>query len=355
MNYIVSGAAGFIGFHTVKKMLEQGHGILGIDSINDYYEVSLKENRLKELGVKNAGAAPGGSSDIYPRFQFIRLKVEDQENLFDKCGAFCRDCSGIDGVIHLAAQAGVRYSIDHPQAYIDANIQGFFNVLEFCRRVNVPHLVYASSSSVYGLNENRPFSVHNTADHPVSLYAATKRSNELMAHAYSHLFGLPVTGLRFFTVYGPWGRPDMAYYKFSKAIMEGAPIEVYHNGEMFRDFTYIDDIVEGILLALRRPPAGSPSFNPAAPDPASSPAPYKLYNLGNNRPERLNDFIAALEEALGKKAVKRFLPLQQGDVLATEADINDTARDLNWRPHTGITAGLRSFAAWFRNYYSKYR
>lgn len=353
MNYIVSGAAGFIGFHTVKKLLLQGHTVLGIDSINDYYEVSLKENRLKELGIRGSAAAYGAAeaSHVYPRFRFIRLRVEDRENLANQSEDFGKEHSGIDGIIHLAAQAGVRYSIDHPQAYIDANIQGFFNILEICRRLHIPHLVYASSSSVYGLNENRPFSTHNTADHPVSLYAATKRSNELMAHVYSHLFGIPTTGLRFFTVYGPWGRPDMAYYKFSRAILQGRPIEVYHHGDMFRDFTYIDDIVEGIQLALDHPPAGSPDFNPAAPDPASSSAPYKLYNLGNNRPERLSDFILLLEDALGKKAVKRFLPLQPGDVLSTEADIDDTRNELNWQPRTGITTGLGRFAEWFRDYY----
>jgi UDP-glucuronate 4-epimerase len=348
VNYIVTGAAGFIGFFTVKKLLEKGHRVLGIDSVNDYYDTALKRARLNLLGI--VGDAIAAGSALYPRFRFIKLRVEDREKTMAACDAFVNECSGLDGIIHLAAQAGVQYSIENPGAYIDANILGFFNILEYCRKIRVPHFVYASSSSIYGLNEKRPFSSHDGADHPVSLYAATKRSNELMAHAYSHLYGLPATGLRFFTVYGPWGRPDMAYFKFSKAIMEGRTITVYNNGEMTRDFTYIDDIVEGILLALDHPPSPSPDFDPLRPDPSSSAAPWKIYNLGNSRAERIGFFIETLEKHLGKKAVKNYLPAPKGDVAATEADIEDAKRDLGWRPHTGIEEGLKQFAAWFLDY-----
>jgi UDP-glucuronate 4-epimerase len=355
MNYIVSGAAGFIGFFTAQKLLQQGHTVLGIDSVNDYYDVSLKTDRLRELGINPADIGYGKSagSGQYPRFRFVKVKAEDKEALFRVCGAFAEEAR-IDGFIHLAAQAGVRYSLENPQAYMDANISGFFSVLECCRNLALPHLVYASSSSVYGLNADRPFSPRRGADHPVSLYAATKRSNELMAHTYAHLYGLPVTGLRFFTVYGPWGRPDMAYYKFSKAIMEGKTIDVYNNGDMFRDFTYIDDITGGIILALNRIPSGSSDFDPAHPDPAVSSAPYRIYNLGNNHAERLGTVIELLEEALGKRAVMNFLPPPKGDVLATEADIEDAKRDLNWQPSTNIEAGLKQFARWFRSYHPDY-
>jgi UDP-glucuronate 4-epimerase len=350
LNYLLTGAAGFIGFHTARQLLLRGHRVLGIDSINDYYEVSLKVDRLRELGVSAGAYGDPAESSSFPALRFARLKVEDQEKLGALAGVF-HDRHPLDGIIHLAAQAGVRYSIENPRAYMDANMSGFFSILELCRKLRVPHLVYASSSSVYGLNAERPFSPHRGADHPVSLYAATKRSNELMAHAYSHLFRIPATALRFFTVYGPWGRPDMAYYKFSRAIMEGRPIEVYNNGEMFRDFTYIDDIVGGLLLALDHPPGVAANFDPAHPDPAVSSAPFKIYNLGNNRAEGLSDFIALLEDALGRRAQKRFLPLQQGDVLATEADIDDTVRDLGWRPTTELGEGLKRFARWFRQYY----
>jgi UDP-glucuronate 4-epimerase len=356
MRYIVTGAAGFIGFHLTDRLLRRDHHILGIDSINDYYDVSLKKNRLKELGIDPEDLPRGEKTGSlrYPRFRFALLTIEDRENLDKLCEDFYREHGGIDGIIHLAAQAGVRYGVENPRAYINANIIGFFNIIEVCRNLRIPHLVYASSSSVYGLNENRPFSPHHAADHPVSLYAATKRSNELFAHTYSHLFGIPSTGVRFFTVYGPWGRPDMAYYKFSRAIMEGRPIEVYHNGEMSRDFTYIDDIVEGMLLILDHPPKGAPGFDPAHPDPSISRAPYKIYNLGNNRPEGLGFFIETLEKALGKRAVKKFLPAPRGDVLATEADIDDARNELNWRPHTNISDGLNRFAGWFRGYYPNY-
>jgi UDP-glucuronate 4-epimerase len=355
MNYIVSGAAGFIGFFTVQKLLQQGHTVLGVDSLNDYYTVSLKTDRLRELGIdpSDIGYGKNAGSGQYPRFRFVKAKAEDRETFFRICEAFTGEVR-IDGFIHLAAQAGVRYSLENPRAYMDANISGFFNVLEFCRNIALPHLVYASSSSVYGLNTDQPFSPRRGADHPVSLYAATKRSNELMAHTYAHLYSLPVTGLRFFTVYGPWGRPDMAYYKFSKAIMEGRTIEVYNNGDMFRDFTYIDDITGGIILALNRIPQGSSAFDPARPDPALSTAPYRIYNLGNSRAERLGMIIELLEEALGKRAVKKFLPPPKGDVLATEADIEDTKQDLNWQPSTDIETGIKQFAQWFRSYHPDY-
>ncbi|GHV75442.1 NAD-dependent epimerase [Spirochaetia bacterium] len=322
MNCIVTGAAGFIGFHVTKKLLEQGHRVLGIDSMNDYYAVSLKQDRLKELG---------------PQFQFVQLRLEEKDRLSNAVHSFINAHGPIDRIIHLAAQAGVRYSLQNPEAYISSNISGFLSILEICRALSIPHLVYASSSSVYGMNAKRPFSVHDPVDHPISLYAATKRSNELMAHTYAHLFNIPMTGLRFFTVYGPWGRPDMAYYKFSLAISKGEPIDVYNNGEIRRDFTYIDDIVEGVIKASEH-----------VPSPA--PAPCRIYNLGNNHSEKLGVFIETLEQALGKKAMKRYLPMQEGDVLSTEADIEDTRRDLGWAPHTGIGEGLGAFAEWFRGY-----
>jgi UDP-glucuronate 4-epimerase len=353
MKYILTGAAGFIGFHTAKALLDRGDTVFGIDSLNSYYDPRLKEGRLGELGIRAGDLAYGtpASSEKFPRLSFTRINLEDAAAfppLFDR---FAGEGEKPGGVIHLAAQAGVRYSLENPGAYIDSNLRGFFNVLEGCRRAAVPHLVYASSSSVYGLNRKRPFSVHDRTDHPVSLYAATKKSNELLAHSYAHLFGLPVTGLRFFTVYGPWGRPDMAYYKFSALIREGKPIDVYNRGEMYRDFTYIDDVTAGVLAALDRPPEPDRAFDPARPDPASSSAPYRIYNLGNNRPECLNDFIAALEELLGKPALRNELPLQDGDVPATEADIEDSIRDLGWRPRTDLKTGLAAFTRWFLGYH----
>ena len=350
MNYIVSGAAGFIGFFTVKRLLDAGHRVLGIDSLNNYYDVSLKRARLAELGIGETVPKQSVPSALYPGFEFAHLGVENGEALAKVCGAFAG--KGPGAFIHLAAQAGVRHSLECPAAYMDANMSGFFQVLEYCRAASVPHLVFASSSSVYGMNTDRPYSTHRGADHPVSFYAATKRANELMAHSYAHIYGLPVTGLRFFTVYGPWGRPDMAYYKFSLAIMEGRTIDVYNNGEMRRDFTYIDDISEGIVLALNRIPRGDSSFDPARPDPASSSAPYRIYNLGNNHAERLGDFVETLEKVLGKKARKRFLPAPPGDVLATEADIEDARRDLGWRPVTDMAGGLARFAQWFLPYHA---
>lgn len=346
MKILITGAAGFIGFHTAKRFLEEGHEILGIDSINNYYDPELKFARLNELGINRQAETweVPVKSKKYPAFSFIRMKLEDRqgmETLFNN--------NRFDRVIHLAAQAGVRYSLDHPHEYIDSNIVGFLNILEGCRHSKVEHLVYASSSSVYGLNNTRPFSTHDHTDHPVSLYAATKKANELMAHTYSHLYNLPTTGLRFFTVYGPWGRPDMAYFKFTKAILEGQPIDVYNNGDMWRDFTYIDDIVEGITLVTKDIPKSDKAWNAEKPDPSSSSAPYRVFNLGNNKSEKLLDFIKAIEEALGKKAIIDFKPMQPGDVYATEAEVNDLLHLFDWKPSTNIDKGLTCFADWFLN------
>ncbi|MCX6841819.1 MAG: NAD-dependent epimerase [candidate division WOR-3 bacterium] len=344
MTYLVTGCAGFIGFHTCLKLLERGDEVVGIDNLNDYYDPRLKEDRLKLLlGTKN--------------FQFQELDIADRQAMADY---FARERP--QRVIHLAAQAGVRYSIDHPHAYADSNLVGFLNILEGCRHNEVQHLVYASSSSVYGANQKLPFSVDDNVDHPVSLYGATKKANELMAHAYSHLFNLPTTGLRFFTVYGPWGRPDMAYFLFTKAILEGRPIEVYNHGQMKRDFTYIDDVVEGVVRVLDRVPtrdggpktddgaeSGDPS--PVPGHPSRSTAPYRLYNIGNHTPVDLFHFIEVIEQALGKKAVKNLLPMQPGDVPATFADVDALTRDVGFAPSTPIEVGVERFVAWCRDYY----
>lgn len=351
MRILLSGAAGFIGFHTTKKLLERGNFVIGIDSINSYYDPELKFARLGELGIYREAEAWGKvvHSAAYPNMRFIRMKLENQaaiESLFEEYA--------FDRVIHLAAQAGVRYSIDHPREYIDSNIVGFLNILEACRHAKICHLVYASSSSVYGLNDTRPFSTKDHADHPVSLYAATKKSNELMAHSYSHLYGLPTTGLRFFTVYGPWGRPDMAYFKFTKAIVEGRSIDIYNNGNMWRDFTYIDDIVEGILRIADKIPQGDKTWDPENPDPSRSRAPYRVFNIGNNHSERLSTFIGELEKAIGKVAIKKYLPMKLGDVYATEAEIEDLENTVQWKPHTSITEGLERFVEWFTSHYQQY-
>ncbi|HHQ47732.1 MAG TPA: NAD-dependent epimerase [Acidobacteria bacterium] len=330
---LVTGAAGFIGFHLSRRLLDRGDPVVGLDNLNDYYDPELKKARLALL-------------EEYPDFRFERLSLEDREGmerLFVR-HRFAR-------VVNLAAQAGVRYSLENPRAYIDANVVGFLNVLEGCRHHGVEHLVYASSSSVYGLNTRMPFSVHDNVDHPVSLYAATKKANELMAHTYAHLYGIPTTGLRFFTVYGPWGRPDMALYKFTRAILDGRPIDVYNHGRMQRDFTYIDDIVEGVVRVLDRVPEPNPAWSGDAPDPGSSPAPYRLYNIGNNNPVELMDFISAIEEALGRPAEKNMLPLQPGDVPATYADVDDLVRDVGFQPATPIGEGIRRFISWYREYY----
>ncbi|MDX9959388.1 MAG: NAD-dependent epimerase [Spirochaetia bacterium] len=344
MRVLLTGCAGFIGYHVAEALLRRGDQVVGLDSINDYYDPALKHARLAQLGLNPDEALTGTmcTSVIHPGLAFQRQSLEDRSGME---GLFSG--KAYDLVINLAAQAGVRYSIENPRAYVDANISGFLNVLEGCRHNPPGHLVYASSSSVYGLDGDRPFSVHRGANHPVSMYAATKRANELMAHAYSHLYGLPTTGLRFFTVYGPWGRPDMAYFKFARAIREGQTIDVYNQGDMLRDFTYIDDIVTGILLVAGQAPRADPDWDSCSHDAAGSSAPYRLYNLGNNRPVRLDAFIASLERALGQEAVKRYLPMQPGDVYATEADVDDLSRDFGWQPTTTIDDGLKRFARWF--------
>ncbi|HEX3029178.1 MAG TPA: NAD-dependent epimerase [Clostridia bacterium] len=329
----ITGCAGFIGFHLSKRLLEEGHIVIGLDSVNNYYDVSLKEARLEQLKKFN-------------QFIFYKASLEDTQAIND---IFHENC--FDTVINLAAQAGVRYSLENPRAYIDSNLVGFTNILEACRHNKVKHLIYASSSSVYGANTKIPFSVHDNVDHPLSLYAATKKANELMAHTYSHLYGLPVTGLRFFTVYGPWGRPDMALFIFTKAILEGRPINVFNNGKMMRDFTYVDDIVEGITRLIKKVPEPNNNWSGDKPDPGTSKAPYKIYNIGNNQPVELEEFISTLEHKLGKKAIKEYLPLQPGDVPKTYADVNDLMRDVGFKPKTTIDEGIGKFVDWYKAYY----
>jgi UDP-glucuronate 4-epimerase len=345
---LITGTAGFVGFHLAKRCLECGHEVLGLDNINDYYDVRLKYGRLHEIGISKERLAYGKliQSEKYPQFKFIQLNLEDREALF----ALFKE-QAFDIVCNLAAQAGVRYSLTNPYAYIEANIVGFVNILEACRHNSISHLVYASSSSVYGLNEVMPFSTHDNVDHPISLYAASKKNNELMAHTYSYLFNIPTTGLRFFTVYGPWGRPDMALFKFTKAILENSPIEVYNYGRMRRDFTYIDDIIEGVMRVLDKPPKGDGRWDGKNPDPASSKAPYRLYNIGNNNPIELMNFIEAIEEQLGKKASKNLLPMQAGDVPATWADVNDLIKDFDYAPKTTVQEGIKRFISWYRAFY----
>ena len=347
MKVLITGTAGFIGYHLALRLLERGDEVVGLDSINDYYDPDLKKNRLRQLGIEDAGRQEGPvQSTRYSNHRFIQMNLEDSKALM----AFFKK-EKFDRVCHLAAQAGVRYSLTHPHAYVDSNLTGFMNILEACRHHGIRHLAYASSSSVYGLNETMPFSTHDNVDHPVSLYAATKKSNELMAHTYSHLYQLPTTGLRFFTVYGPWGRPDMALFKFTKAIFENQPIHVYNNGEMQRDFTYIDDITEGVKRVIDRVPAGNDSWSGADPDPSSSPAPYKIYNIGNNSPVQLMDFIGAIEEQTGKEATKEFMPMQPGDVPKTWADVSDLMNDFDYKPATDIREGVAKFVDWYRAYY----
>lgn len=330
---LVTGAAGFIGFHLAKRLLDGGCEVVGLDNVNDYYDVNLKTARLAQLEGRS-------------NFRFLKMSLEDRKGISELFAS-----ERFDTVVNLAAQAGVRYSLTNPYAYIDSNISGFINILEGCRHNKVKHLVYASSSSVYGANTTMPFSVHHNVDHPVSLYAATKKANELMAHTYSSLYGIPTTGLRFFTVYGPWGRPDMALFLFTRAILEGKAIDVFNNGKMQRDFTYIDDIVEGVCRVMDRVPEGSPAWDGADPDPGTSYAPYKIYNIGNNSPVELLKFIEVLEQALGKEALKNFLPIQAGDVPATYADVDDLMRDVNFRPATSIEEGVGRFVAWYREFY----
>ncbi len=333
MNILVTGAAGFIGSHVSKALLARGDTVTGFDNLNDYYDVSLKEARLARLASEEG-------------FRFVKGDLEDAAAV----GALFAG-RPFDRVIHLAAQAGVRYSLTNPGAYVQSNLVGFLHILEACRHAHTPHLAYASSSSVYGLNARQPFSVHDNVDHPISLYAATKKANELMAHTYAHLYGLPTTGLRFFTVYGPWGRPDMALFKFTKAILAGEPIDVYNHGKMRRDFTYIDDIVQGVVRTADRIATADPAWDAAAPDPGTSPAPYRVYNIGNHTPVELDRFISIIEEALGKKAIRRNLPMQPGDVPATCADVADLERDVGFAPATPLETGIARFLEWYKDYY----
>ena len=333
MTILVTGAAGFIGFHTARALLERGDEVVGFDNINDYYDVALKEARLAEL-------AP------YERFTFVRGDLADKPSVD---GLFAKHRP--ERVVHLAAQAGVRHSLTHPEEYVASNLVGFANILEACRHGGVKHLVYASSSSVYGANTRTPFSVHDNVDHPLSLYAASKKSNELMAHVYAHLYRIPVTGLRFFTVYGPWGRPDMALFTFVKKILAGQPIDVFNQGHHARDFTYIDDIVEAVVRVTDRIPGPNTDWTGEMPDPSTSSAPYRLYNIGNSQPVQLMDFIAAVEKALGREAEKNFLPMQPGDVLETYADVTDLATDVAFSPSTPIKEGVQRFVDWYRAYY----
>lgn len=330
---LITGAAGFIGFHLSKRLLEDGRSVVGLDNLNDYYDPGLKNDRLARL-------------EKFPDFIHAGFNMADRQampELFEE--------HGFDAVVNLAAQAGVRYSLINPHSYVDTNLVGFVNILEGCRHTGVKHLVFASSSSVYGANTNMPFSVHNNVDHPVSLYAASKKANELMAHTYSHLYGLRATGLRFFTVYGPWGRPDMALFLFTKAILEDRPINVFNNGNMERDFTYIDDIVEGVFRIIDHTPESNQEWDGMNPDPATSYCPWRIYNIGNNRKEKLMRYIEVLEECLGKKAEKNFMPMQDGDVPATYANVDDLVRDIKFKPDTSIEEGIGKFVEWYREYY----
>ncbi len=335
MKILLTGAAGFIGMHTALRLLARGDTVVGVDNLNDYYDVTLKEARLARLSSQR-------------NFSFQRLDVADNAAM---AALFAAERP--QRVIHLAAQAGVRYSLTNPHAYVESNLQGFMNILEGCRHNGVAHLVYASSSSVYGGNTALPFDEHQNLDHPISMYAATKKANELMAHTYSHLFGLPTTGLRFFTVYGPWGRPDMALFLFTHAILAGKAIDVFNNGEMVRDFTYVDDIVEGVIRVTDKIATPDPAFDPAHPDPATSSAPYRVFNIGNNRPTPLLDYIGALEQALGITAQKNFLPMQPGDVPATAANTDALDAWIGFKPDTAVTAGVARFVEWYRGYYAK--
>jgi len=329
----VTGVAGFIGMHSAKKLLDDGHEIIGIDNLNDYYDVTLKENRLKAL-------------ESYKNFRFLKLDIKDQK---DVLSLFTKELP--QRVLHLAAQAGVRYSIENPYVYIDSNIQGFVNILEGCRAIKTEHLVFASSSSVYGGNEKVPFSEHDNVDHPVSLYAATKKANELMAHTYSHLYQIPTTGLRFFTVYGPWGRPDMSPMLFTKAILANEPIQVFNHGDMMRDFTYIDDVIASVSEVLFKTATPNINFDAKHPDPATSHAPYRIFNIGNSQPVPLMHFIETIENALGKKAIKQMMDMQAGDVKVTSADTSELNQWVNFKPNTSIEEGVKRFVDWYKNYY----
>ena len=333
MRVLLTGAAGFIGSFVAARLLDDGHSVLGIDDLNSYYTPSLKRDRLARLTARDG-------------FTFQELAVQDRPGM----AALFRD-NVLDRVIHLAAQAGVRYSLENPEAYVDSNVTGFLTILEGCRHAGIPHLVYASTSSVYGANSKQPISPHDGVDHPVSLYAATKRANELMAHTYSHLFRLPTTGLRFFTVYGPWGRPDMAAYLFTKAILAGEPINVFNGGRMRRDFTYVGDVAEAVVRVMDAIPEPNPDWSSNDPDPATSNAPFRIFNIGNSEPVELDHFISVLERLIGKQAIRNDLPLQPGDVLSTSADTSDLEAEINYRPRTSIEDGLAKFVSWYRKYY----
>ncbi|RFZ95377.1 NAD-dependent epimerase [Mucilaginibacter conchicola] len=348
MKVLVTGAAGFIGYHLSKQLLERGDEVIGLDNINDYYDVNLKYSRLQQLGIERELIEEGKlvESAVNSNFKFVKQDLESEEfisQLF-KDNAF-------DAVVNLAAQAGVRYSIENPKAYIKSNVEGFLNILEACRNYPVKHLVYASSSSVYGANTKMPFHVQDPVNHPVSVYAATKRSNELLAHTYSHLFNISTTGLRFFTVYGPWGRPDMAPMLFADAVLNGRAIKVFNNGNMQRDFTYVKDIVNGVIAVLDKPATPNPEWNGDKPDSASSTAPYRIYNIGNSKPVKLMDFISAMENALGTTANKNFMEMQPGDVLATWADVDNLKHDVGYSPSTLVDEGVNEFILWYKEYY----
>ncbi len=345
---LVTGTAGFIGYHLAKRLLERGDEVVGLDNINDYYDVNLKYGRLKELGIEKESVKEGlfATSTRYPKHRFIRLDLADREGM-DKL--FKEE--QFDAVCNLAAQAGVRYSLENPHAYIDSNVSGFMNILEGCRHSGVKNLAFASSSSVYGLNQSQPFKTSDHTDHPVSLYAATKKSNEMMAHTYAHLYGIQATGLRFFTVYGPWGRPDMAPMLFTDAILNDRPIKVFNYGKMSRDFTYVDDIVEGVIKVIDNPAHADPEWDPKAPTPESSSAAYRIYNIGNSTPVALMEFIENIETALGKVAEKQMLPMQDGDVVSTFADTTPLKERLGYTPHTQLPEGVSEFVKWYRAFY----
>ena len=349
MKILITGTAGFIGFHTAKRFISERFEIVGLDNINDYYDKNLKYARLYETGIIKNEIEYGKlvQSKKYKNYRFIKLQIEDKEEILKLF-----ETEKFDYVCHLAAQAGVRNSIENPYVYFHSNINGFLNIIEASKQNKIKHLVYASSSSVYGLNKQMPFSVSSNVDHPISLYAATKKSDELIAHAYSHLFQIPTTGLRFFTVYGPWGRPDMALFLFTKAILDNEPINVFNKGDMMRDFTYVDDIVEGIFRVVNKPAEVNPDWSAENPDPASSSAPYKIYNIGNGNPVQLMNFTKATEKALGKTAKKNFLPMQPGDVQKTFADISALERDFNYKPSTSVEKGVNEFVKWYRKYYN---
>jgi len=348
MKILITGTAGFIGFHLALKLIDHGYDIVGIDNINDYYDPELKFARLSECGIDKTDVSwhREVTSKKHPNYRFIRMNIENKGELMSLCAR-----EQFDVIVHLAAQAGVRYSILNPDAYAQSNLLSFLNILEVSRYNPVKHLVYASSSSVYGLNATMPFSVHDNVDHPVSLYAASKKANELMAHTYSHLYRIPTSGLRFFTVYGPWGRPDMAYFLFADAILKGKPIQVFNHGKMKRDFTYIDDIVNGIINVMNKPAEPDPKWDAKQPDPSRSTAPYCIYNIGNNNPVELMDFITEIEKNMDKKAVIQMREMQDGDVAATWANVDDLINNFNYKPSTNIETGIKMFSKWYKEYY----